>query len=132
MSEKLVRVLFVAESELGLPFLVQRLEEQGCQCQLASSYSEGMRLFAEQPFDLVLCSGRPGISALFPSVIGSSASVFCAHTVEGGCWWVPVVRHGAKCLGVSALRPDEFAEILGRMLDEIKSSARDHGIAATG
>jgi len=132
VSEKLVRVLFVAGSELGLPFLVQRLEAQGCQCHLASSYSEGIRLLAEQPFDLVLCSGKPGISRLLSSVIGSSASVFCAHAVEGGCWWVPVVRYGEKCLGVSALRPDEFAEILGRMLEEIKSSGHDRAKSTTG
>lgn len=130
MNEKFVRVLFIGENEAGFSFFFRHLEEQGCECKLASSYTVGARLFAEQPFDLVLCSGQPGIRTLLAAVTGSHASVFCAHIVESGCWWFPAIRRGEKCLGAPALRPREFAEVLRRMLDEIRSSAGNQAIAA--
>jgi hypothetical protein len=131
VNKSLVRVLFIGESERGFSLLFQRLEEQGCSCKFASSYTEGVRLFADQPFDLVLCNGQPGIRALFPAVISSSASLFCAHAVEDSCLWVPVIVHGGECLGKPPLRPREFAATLRRIVVEIRSLARDRAAAAT-
>lgn len=131
MDRNIVRVLLVGESEMSFSLLFQRLEQQGCECKFASSYTEGVQLFADQPFDLVLCSGQPGIRALFPSVISSSASLFCSHAIEDSCLWLPVIVHGGECLGKPPLRPKEFAETLKRMVDEIKSLARDRAAAAT-
>lgn len=117
-----MRVLLVAENEMGFSLLCRQLEEQGCRCAFASSYSDAVRLFADQPFDLVLSSGQPGIRALFSSMAGSSASLFCAHAVEDGCLWVPVILKGSECLGTPPLHPSEFAERLTQMVDEIKLS----------
>lgn len=130
MDKSMVKVLFIGESERGFSLLLQRLEEQGCSCKFASSYGEGVRLFADQSFDLVLCSGQPGIRALFPVVISSSASLFCSHAIEDSCLWLPVIERGGECLGKPPLRPREFAETLRRMVDEIKSLARDRAAAA--
>lgn len=130
MDKSMVRVLLIGESERGFSLLSQKLEEQGCNCKFASSYTEGVRLFADRPFDLVLCSGQPGIRALFPAVSSSCASLFCAHAIEDSCLWVPVIVHGGECLGKPPLRPREFAETLRRMVDEIRSTARDSTIAA--
>lgn len=132
MDKSMVRVLLIGESERGFSLLLQKSVEQGCSCKFASSYTEGVRLFAGQQFDLVLCSGLPGIRALFPAVISSSASLFCSHAIEDSCLWVPVIVHGGECLGKPPLRPREFAETLKRMVDEIKSLIRDRAAAATG
>jgi len=125
MNEKIVRVLFVGGSKTGFSPLFRFLEEQQCQCRFASSYTEGARLFAEKPFDLVLSSGQPGIRTLFPLVIDSSASVFCAHIIEDGYLWLPVVLNGGNCLGVPPLQPSEFAQTLRRLVDGIKTSDCD-------
>lgn len=131
MDKSVVRVLFIGESERGFSSLSQKLEQQGCSCKFASSYTEAIRFFADQPFDLVLCSGQPGIRALFPAVIRSSASLFCSHAIEDSCLWLPVIVHGGECLGKPPLRPGEFAKTLKRMVDEIKSLARARAATAT-
>ena len=131
MDRGFVRVLLIGESAGGFSLLLQRLGEQGCTCKFASSYTEGVRLFADQPFDLVLCSGQPGIRSLFPVVISCSASLFCSHAIEDSCLWVPVIVHGRECLGKPPLRPREFAEMLRRIVIEIRSLAHDRAAAAT-
>ena len=123
MDKGSVRVLLIGESENGFSSLFRWLEEQECLCEFASSYGEGVRLFADQPFDVVLCSGQPGIRTLFPSVVASRASLFCAHAIEDSCLWVPVILRGEECLGRSPLRPREFAGTLQRIVEELKSSA---------
>jgi hypothetical protein len=130
VDKRLARVLLIGKSERDFFLLRQHLVELGCQCTFVSSYSEGVKLFDHQMFDLVLCSGQPGIRALFPSVVGSVASLFCAHPIEDSCLWVPVVVNGEECLGVPTLRPSEFTETIRRIVDEIKVSS-DRTIAAT-
>jgi hypothetical protein len=123
METKPVKVLIVAETAAGFWCVSRHLEQRGCKCWFAHSYSEGALLFEEHAFDLVLCSDcREGIRALITSVIGSSASLFRSHSVEDSCWWLPAVLHGDKCLGMPALRPSEFAKILDRMMEEIRST----------
>lgn len=125
MEAKAIKVLIVAESATAFWCVSRHLEQRGCTCWFAHSYSEGARLFSEHAFDLVLCSDcREGIHALITSVTGSSASLFRSHSVEDGCWWLPAVLHGDTCLGTPALRPAEFARILDRMVEEIRSTAR--------
>lgn len=131
MDNRLVKVLLVGDSASGFSLLTQRLEEQGCSCKVVSSYSGALRLFADEPFDLVLCTGQPGIRTLFPSTIASSASLFCAHAIEDSCLWIPVILRGEECLGEPPLRPREFARMLRRLVDEIKSSVSDRATAAT-
>jgi hypothetical protein len=122
MSTKLVRVLLVGESAKGFSSLLQRLEKRGCECYVATSNLEATRLSVRHLFDLVLCTDRmEGINALIASLIGSPTTLFSCYPVEDSCWWLPAVRHGEKCLGTPALRPSEFANVLDRMVDEIKS-----------
>jgi hypothetical protein len=123
MNARLARVLLIGKSERDFFQLRQHLTEQGCQCTFGSSYSEGVKLLDHQQFDLVLCSGQPGIKALFPSVVGSVASMFCAHPIEDSCLWVPVVLNGAECLGAPPLGPSEFSEAIRQIVDEIKVSS---------
>jgi hypothetical protein len=129
MGNRTVRVLLVGRSERAFAHVARYLEQSGCECKFVSSYADGLKMLAETVFDLVLCSGQPGIRTLVSSVIGSRASVFCAHAVEEGCWWLPVVRHGQECLGNSALRPNEFRILLEQMLTTMKSSVNPRAAA---
>lgn len=130
MDDRIVRVLLVGRSKRSFAQVSRYLEESGCECKFASSYTDGLMLLADTPFDLVLCSGQPGIRTLVSSVVGSPASVFCAHAVEDGCWWLPVVRHGKECLGASALGPSEFRILLEETLTVLKSSSNPRAAAA--
>jgi hypothetical protein len=126
-----VSVLFIGDREMGFASLHRWLEKRGCHCTFASSHSEGAQLFATDRFDLVLCSDRiAGIGALLDSAMDSSASAFCCHTVEDGYWWLPVIRDGRKCLGEPGLRPSEFAGVLARIVEEVKSRAGRRAMGA--
>ena len=120
MNEKVVRVLIACETSLGFSLLSRHLIAHGGECRFATSYSEAARLFSERPFDLVLWSDRiAGTHTLIASLTGSTASLFCCHGVETGCWWLPAVLHGEKCLGAPALRPGEFAKVLDQLMGEL-------------
>jgi hypothetical protein len=43
--------------------------------------------------------------------------------------WLPVVLKGNECLGAPSLRPKEFAEKLGQVLDEIRAHRLQHAKA---
>lgn len=132
MNKQPVRVLFIGNREMGFSSLCRWLEERGCRCTFASSHFEGAQLIATDRFDLVLCSDRiAGISALLNSAIDSPTSAFCCHTVEDGYWWLPVIRDGKKCLGQAGLRPSEFAGVLARIVEEVRSRAGGQAAAAS-
>ena len=122
MNTILVRVLLVGESAKGCSHLLRRLERLGCECCVAASSSEAARLSVEQVFDLVLCTDlEKGINTLITFLTASPTSLFRCYPVEDNCWWLPVLRHGEKCLGALALRPSEFAHALDGIVEEIKS-----------
>ncbi len=128
MSTNLVRVLLVGESAKGSSSLQDRLAKRGCECHAAKSCSQAILLSAGHAFDLILCTGQmEGINELVESLIGSPTTLFRCHPVEDSCWWLPVVRHGEKCLGAPALRPNEFASALNEIVEEIKSAKHEGG-----
>ncbi len=128
MNTKLVRVLLVGESAKGFSFLLQRLEKRGCDCYVATSIAEAVRLFAGHGFDLVLCTDwMQGINTLIATLVGSPASLFCCHPVEDSCWWLPAVQHGEKCFGAPALRPSDFGYALDRIVEEINTGKHPPG-----
>ena len=130
MTSGTVKVLLVGERPTGYSFLSQRLEKRGCECRIAISNSDGVRLLRERPFDLILCcDSREGIGPLVASTIGSSASLFRSHRVENGCLWVPAVLHGQECPGALALQPGEFTKILDQLVDKIKSAGDSQELA---
>jgi len=127
-----VSVLLIGKREVGFSSIHRWLEQRGCRCTFVSSHSEGAQLIARDRFDLVLCSDRiAGISALLNSAVDSPTSAFCCHTVEDGYWWLPVIRDGEKCLGQPGLRPSEFAEVLARIVEEVKSRPGGQAAAAS-
>jgi hypothetical protein len=120
MSADGVNVLLLGESAKGPSSLLRRLENWGCDCSFATSTEEAVALFHHHAFRLIL-STLPlhRLNRLLDQLGESDCTVFFTCPVEDGCWWVPLVRHGQKCLGTPALLPSEFAELLPRLVKEI-------------
>jgi hypothetical protein len=110
----------LGESAKGSSYLVRRLQKWGCDCSFGTSTEEALALIDHHTFHLIL-STLPlhGLDPLLGPLRESDCTVFFTCPVEDGCWWVPPMRHGQKCLGTPALLPSEFAELLPRLLKEI-------------
>jgi hypothetical protein len=115
-----VNVLVLGESAKGSSHLLRRLQNWGCDCSFATSPEEALALVDHHTFRLIL-STLPlhGLDPLLDQLGESDCTVFFTSPFEDGCWWVPLVRHGQKCLGTPALLPSEFAELLPHLLKEI-------------
>jgi hypothetical protein len=117
MSQQSVRVLLLGESEKGSSFLARFLEQRGCNCWFAKSAEEGLTLFDKYKFQLVLSTRPLRLANPMVARLGeSSCSAFYCQPVEDGCWWLPLVDHGKKCLGAPALRPSEFVSTLDQIV----------------
>lgn len=120
MNSDSVNVLVLGESAKGSSSLLRRLQNWGCDGSLATSTEEALALIGHHTFRLIL-STLPlhGLDPLLGQLGESDCTVFFTCPVEDGCWWVPLVRHGQKCLGTPALLPSEFTELLPRLVREI-------------
>jgi hypothetical protein len=123
INKRLAKVLLIGKSQKEFSQLCKRLWEQGWQCTFAASYPEAVKLLDHQLFDLILSSGQPGVKTLLASITGSSTNLFCAHSIEDSCLWVPVVLNGSECLGAPILRPGEFSERVREIFDTINFSS---------
>jgi CheY-like chemotaxis protein len=109
-------VLLVVESATGLSPLLQRLEDFGCQCQLAASCLDAAQRITQTSFDVVLCGDQTkNFPSLLNAVRSSSASLFRYLLVEDGCWWVRAICQGEPCSDAPAFRDREFSEALDQM-----------------
>jgi hypothetical protein len=124
-----IKVLLLGESVQGVSYLLRRLEQLGCDCMFATSTEGAIALMDRHNFHLIL-STLPlhEIDPLLPLLRESDCAVFCSYPVQDGCWWLPFVRHGQKCLGAPAFRPNEFTGFLGQLikgieLDEVMAQA---------
>jgi hypothetical protein len=111
----------LGEGAQGLSYLFRRLEQLGCDCVFATSPEGAVTLIGRQHFHLIL-STRPlhEIDPLLPLLSESDCTVFCSYPVQDGCWWLPFVRHGQKCLGAPSFRPSEFTGFLGQLIKDIE------------
>jgi hypothetical protein len=116
-------VLLLGESARGSSYLLCHLEQLGCACAFATSSEEAITLIDRHAFYLIL-STKPlhETERLVAALSGSDCTVFFSYPVEGGCWWLPLVRRGQKCLGAPAVRPSEFVGLLDRLVKEIESN----------
>lgn len=122
MSQAAVRVLLLGEWARGSPHLLWHLEQRGCRCWFATSAKEALELFHQYKFQLILSTSPVHQATQTISLLGrSNCSVFYAYPVEQGCWWLPLMNSGQKCLGAPALRPSEFADVLDQKLKEIRA-----------
>jgi hypothetical protein len=120
---KMPKALLVGESAQGSSYIAKRLRERGCRCEFAASYEEALSLLGTHEFCLVLSPTRLRTTNLLPLMDlleGSTASLFYAHSVERGCWWLPAIRRGHKCFGSYAVRPSEFVAVLDETIAEVR------------
>src|SRR6185437_3756346 len=121
MNQSTLRVLLIGESENGSSYLRGQLENRGCSCWFARATRESIELFGHYSFHLILnTTPLHQVNPLLAEMGGSNCSVFYSHPVEDGCWWLPLIRRGQKCVGVPALRPHEFIGELDQMVKEIQ------------
>jgi hypothetical protein len=112
-----VRVLLVGESEAGFSSVKDHLRGFNCYCEFARWWSSRAGGAPHGSFDLILYSvDVKGFQATAATVLHSSGSVFRCLPVEDGCWWVPTVVLGKPSVGAPALRPNEFAQALDKLI----------------
>ena len=127
MESASVRVLLVDETWSNASHLVNYLGSLGCLPVLSRSFKGACALLLREQFDLVLSKFMlPGgdcheLSAL---LVGRQVSLFYFYAVEGGCWWIPRIYDGQECRGETALRPDEFALVLKKLIASVRSSRK--------
>jgi hypothetical protein len=122
-----IRVLLVGESAKSFRLMKRSLKRRRCRCRTATSYEQAHRLVGEDIPDVVLSTipPRPGaISSMTELLEGTEASFYYAYPVEDGCWWLPALRRGERCLGAPALRSREFTLLFDRVLAEIREGRR--------
>lgn len=121
MEKSPVRVLMLGERTMAPSSLLARLLRNGCVCRFAESPHDGIDLFREYKFHLILNTGPiPHATQMLPVLAGSQCSVFSSFPVERGCWWLPIMYIGKECFGSTAMRTAEFLKVLDRTLAQIR------------
>ena len=123
MSRPAANVLLLGESARGSSYLQSHLEQLGCACAFATSSEEAIALIDRHAFHLILITNPlHETDPLVAALSESDCTVYFSYPVEDGCWWLPLVHHGQKCLGTPAVRPSEFVGLLDRLVKEIESN----------
>jgi hypothetical protein len=120
-----VSVLVIAENPAS--FLLGRasLEKAGCQCHFVESQREIGDLLRQTKLDIVLSlNSHQSLFELMVLLAGLRVSMFHMLPVEEGCWWLPVIRNGEKCLGTPALGSNEFSFVLVQIIKGIIADAK--------
>lgn len=118
-----MKVLLVGQTAHSSLRLVQWLEDRACQCHFAGSCKDACACFSRIRFDFVLSHYELPDRRAYPilkRLIGSTTTLFFSVAVENGCLWVPTLTRGKRWHASSALRPIEFADILGKALEQLK------------
>jgi hypothetical protein len=115
------RVLLVGKSESAVSHLRAQLESRGCQCWFARSTRDGASLHDKHRFHLILgASPSCQMSSLGDEFDNRCYTAFYCHPVDIGCWWLPVMYRGRKCVGSPGVRSNEFMRVVERVLQEIR------------
>jgi hypothetical protein len=117
LNPRKVLILRPGGRETPLSFF---LRERHCTCLYAESSQEAEQLLREEAPALLLaeshsCGIAPQKLVELLLKVGT-ADAYCAHGVETGCWWLPMVVKGRACLGSPALRPSQFARVLDELI----------------
>lgn len=128
MPTKTPKALLVGENHHASSRLAKYLQKRGFHCEFASSCQEVVSLVGVRDFHLVLSPIRLRNSSLYflmDFLEGSEVTLFYFQTVEKGCWWLPAMRRGKRCLGSSALRPSDFVSALDEAIGEVRRGSVD-------
>jgi hypothetical protein len=108
-------VLLVGQHLHRASALADRLHRWGFQSHFARDMRAASDVLNARPVNLVLRNTylSDGSSfALLLELVGLPISAFLCFTVEKGCFWLPAIDGGMRCLGLPALTPSEFASAL--------------------
>ncbi len=122
MENRKVKVLLAGESVADTLSVAEFLHNWGCEARVVTSLAEAQQLVSGHACDLVLSQVRLRDGSAFPLIAclaGSPVTLFFFQPVHEGCWWLPALRRGHYCWGAPAMRPSEFARVLGEILREI-------------
>jgi DNA-binding NtrC family response regulator len=121
-------ILVVGETAQSSLELTQWLERRGCHCHFASSCIEACRLISGFEFDFVLSHCELPDRTAYPlleKLIGSTTTLFYSTRIENGCLWLPALAKGKNWPHAKVLRPNEFAVVLGRALEDACSRSNE-------
>jgi hypothetical protein len=120
-----VDVLLVGKSPNLFSFIQPSLERVGCQCYFVASHQDIGDLLKHTKLDIVLSlNPHQSLFELIVLLAGLRVSMFHMLPVEEGCWWLPVIRNGEKCLGTPALGSSEFRCVLVDIVKGIVADAQ--------
>ena len=123
VDAKQLNILLLGENQSGWVYPQNQLQSRGCRCAFARSAQEALELNGPLDYDLILTSVTVAqIDSCLTGLGGFQPNVFYCHPVEDGCWWLPVVRHGAKCFGAPGVRGAEFLGVLDQIIRDRKSA----------
>jgi hypothetical protein len=113
-----IDVLFVGPGFHDSQTLTDRMRKWGFRCHFANSVRTARELVSSLKVNLVL--SRVALPdgtgfGLLASLSGLPVTAFLCLPVEDSCFWLPAVDSGKECLGLPALRPTEFVDILQEM-----------------
>jgi len=129
---RLVNVLLIVESRYSLSVCRPLLVKVGCTCHFAESRKEIDHILARTRLDIVLSLNPQGsLAELTALLAGSCSSMFYRLPVEEGCWWLPALRKGERCLGAPAFRSNEFTRAIAEIVRSITVDAAPRRPAAT-
>ena len=117
-------VLLVGQNFLSAQSLIQRLHRWSFRCHFATHAKPAIEFSGSHPVDLVLSNTHLSDGTgyrLLMSFARFPVSAFLCFPVENGCFWLPAMDGGEKCLGLPALRPSEFAKTLEQMAQSLST-----------
>ncbi len=120
-------VLLVGPSFQTPNRLTNRLRRWGFRCHFAGNTRTARELLSSMRVDVVLSDIRlsdgTGV-ALLGILAGLAVTAFLCFPVDTSCFWLPAIDAGKKCLGLPALRPEEFAKALEEMARSLGTATR--------
>jgi hypothetical protein len=127
-----VNVLLIGESRYSLWLCRPFLAKVGCECHFADSRQEIVHILGRAKLDIVLSlNTQQSLAELTTLLAGACSSMFYRLPAEEGCWWLPVLRNGERCLGAPVFRSSEFTRALGEIVRGISADAAARRPAAT-
>jgi DNA-binding NtrC family response regulator len=129
MFGRALQVLLIGRKP-GDSMLERLLRKRGCHCCFASSYDEAISCLRDRRIELILSPMTLRHTSMYGlmNLLSKSDVTLCYWiAVENDCWWLPAIQRGEPRFGTCALRSEEFARRLNKILDELSSTLERPG-----
>lgn len=113
------KVLLIGDAETRPTWLMDKLASLDALSYFVPRRTDVLGMLRLHRFALILAKLRlPDASAfdLVPLVRGISVDLYAYLPAGNGEWWLPLVNGGAECVGVRALKRDEFLRKVAQFL----------------